>query len=167
MVWQLLPDALEICLRIRVLHLFAAGKGHPPHHRLICHILSLDTEVKGGQIGLILTGYGVAPQAVAIVLCLHDITVVLYPAAADLSAMAPAVASHGGEVLQDVISQLIHHILQFGLEFRGVQLLRASRPPGVPELRAAPSEIHADIADAAEFRIFLRTHGVEKARFLG
>ena len=111
MVRQFLPDALEVRLRVRIIHLLAAGEGDPAYHRrLLRQILPLDTEVEGRQICLIVAGNRVASQTVAVILRLYDIAIVGRPAA-HLSAMAPTILGHAGQIFQYTGSQLVHDLL--------------------------------------------------------
>ena len=80
--------------------------------------------------------------------------------------MTPAVLAHTGQVFQYTGSQLVYDLLQLGLELRAVQFLGTSGPPGVPELLSPVPKVHSDMANAAKPLVFLRRHGIEKARFI-
>ena len=69
--------------------------------------------------------------------------------------------------MQDVLPELPDHLVKLGFELRGVQFLRTSRMPGVPELPAAMPEVNAHMADSAKRLILLRRLGIEKPRLLG
>ena len=79
---------------------------------------------------------------------------------AHLTAVAPAILAHAGQVLQDAGTQFIHDLLQFRLEFRRIQFLGSPGPPGMPEFLSLVTKVHPDMADAAEPLILLWRHGV-------
>ena len=91
----------------------------------------------------------------------HDVTVVLCPAAADFPAVFIAETLHSEAAFQHTLPQRVHDLLQFLLEHRAVQLLRATRPPCMPELVSAAPEVHADIADSAKALIFFGMLGIK------
>ena len=58
-------------------------------------------------------------------------------------------------------AQRVHDLLQFLLEHRAVQFLRAAGPPCMPELVAAAPEVHANMADSAKALIFFGMRGIK------
>lgn len=76
----------------------------------------------------------------------HDVAIVLHPTASDLAAVFIAETLHSEAVFQHTLPQRVHDLLQLRFEHRAVQLLRASRPPCMPELVAAAPKVHADMA---------------------
>lgn len=85
----------------------------------------------------------------------YNVAIILRPATRYFSAVFIAKATHGGKVFQDRFPQLVHDLLEFRFEFRRIQFLTSARMPGVPELRAAFSEIHTDVTDRTHLRILL------------
>ena len=91
----------------------------------------------------------------------HDVAVVLYIAAVDFPAVVIAKTLHREATFQHTLPQRVHDLLQFLLERGAVQLLRATGPPGMPELVAAASEVHADMADGTQPLIFFWVRGIK------
>ena len=96
------------------------------------HLLSLFVETT--EVALVVALYGIAPQAVEIPSCLQREAVVLAAGAArNGSLTAIAVPPHGGEVFQDALAEIVHHLVQLIPELLGVQIFGASGPPGMVE----------------------------------
>ena len=91
----------------------------------------------------------------------HDVAVVLYIAAADFPAVFIAETLHSEAVFQNILAQRVHDLLQLRLERGAVQFLRATGPPGMPELIAAAPEIHADMAHGTQPLIFFEVLGIK------
>ena len=91
----------------------------------------------------------------------HDVAVVLHIAAIDFAAAFIAEALHGEAAFQYIFPQRVHDLLQLRFEHRTVHFLRTPRPPGVPELISAASEVHADMADGTQPLIFFGVRGIK------
>lgn len=120
------------------------------------------------RICLVVAFYRIAPQPVDVAVCLQCEAVVLAVVALSKSTAAvTAIPAHGGEIFQNTLPQIVYNSAQFILKFLGVQLLGASRPPGVVEsLFSAMSEVDADMADSPHFFILFRRLGIEKPRLI-
>ncbi len=101
---------------------------------------------------MVVAGDGIAAQAVSVSLRFHYIAEVLNPAAVDFAAMFTTIVLHGGEVLENVFTQSIYHLVQFSFELRRVQIFRTSGMPCVPKLLTVVSEVYADMAFIRELR---------------
>ena len=64
----------------------------------------------------------------------HDVAVILYIAAVDFSAVFIAKSFHREAAFQHIFTELTNDLLQLRFERGAVQLLRATGPPGMPEL---------------------------------
>ena len=91
----------------------------------------------------------------------HDVAVVLYIAAVDFAAVVIAETLHSEAVFQHTLPQRVHDLLQLQLECGAVQLLRAPRPPGMPELISAATEVHADMTDGTPPLIFFGVRSIK------
>ena len=91
----------------------------------------------------------------------HDVAVVLYIAAVDFPAVFIAETLHSEAAFQYTLPQRVHDLLQLQLECGAVQLLRAPRPPCMPELIAAAPEVHADMANGTPPLIFFGVRGIK------
>lgn len=91
----------------------------------------------------------------------HDVAVVLYIAAGDLASVFIAEALHGKAAFQDVLPHHVNDLLKLCFEHRAVQLLRAPRPPGMPELISAATEVHADMTDGTPPLIFFGVRSIK------
>ena len=91
----------------------------------------------------------------------HDVAVVLYIAAVNFSAVFIAESLHCKTIFQHALPQRVHDLLQLRLERGAVQLLRAAGPPGMPELIAAASEVHADMTNGTQPLIFFGVRGIK------
>ena len=89
----------------------------------------------------------------------YDVAVVLHIAAVDFSAVLIEESLHGKAAFQNILAERVNNFLQLCFECRAVQLLRSSRPPGMPELVAAFAEVHADMADGAQPLVLGRVLG--------
>ena len=94
-------------------------------------------------------------------LSFHDVAIVLYIAAADFPAVFIAKTLHSEAVFQHTLPQRVHDLLQLQLECGAVQLLRATRPPCMSELVAAAPEVHPDMANGTQPRIFFGVRGLK------
>jgi len=67
------------------------------------------------------------------------------------------------QILQEFTgsAQRVHDLLQFLLEHRAVQLLRAAGPPCMPELIAAAPEVHPDMSNGTQPFIFFGVWGIK------
>ena len=91
----------------------------------------------------------------------HDATVVLCPAAVDFPAVVIAETLHSEAAFQHILAELIHNLLQLRFERGAVQFLRATGPPGMPELVAAAPEVHADMTNGTQPLIFFGVRGIK------
>ena len=91
----------------------------------------------------------------------HDVAVVLYIAAVDFAAVVIAETLHSEAAFQHIFTKLTNDLLQLRFERGAVQLLRATGPPGMPELVSAAPEVHADTADSAKPLIFFGVLGIK------
>ena len=91
----------------------------------------------------------------------HDVAVVLHIASGDFAAVVIAESLHGETAFQDVLPHRVNDFLKLGLERRAVQLLRTPRPPGMPELISAATEVHADMADSTPPLIFFGVRSIK------
>ena len=91
----------------------------------------------------------------------HDVAVVLHIAAIDFAAVFIAEALHSEAVFQYIFPHRVHDLLQFRFEHKAVQLLRPPRPPGMPELISAATEVHADMADGTPPLIFFGVRSIK------
>ena len=140
----------------------AIGIGDAAHQGLVPrHVLPLHIEVKAGEVTVIISRGWVTSQAVAIMLRFHDVAVVLYIAAVDFPAVVIAKTLHREAAFQHIFSELTNDLLQLRFERGAVQLLRATGPPGMPELVAAAPEVHADMANGTQPLIFFGVRGIK------
>ena len=163
-VGQFLLDGLEILPNIGELLLLTAGEGHPAYQPALPGQLLL-AEVVAVKVALVLARPGGTAQAEAVLLCLRDESVdaVIFR---EFTPVAPAVGTHGGQVLQwAALPHGVHKFLQGLLELRGVEAVAVVGPPGVVEALPAGTKIHAEMAHGAQLRILILS-GVEKARLL-
>jgi len=67
------------------------------------------------------------------------------------------------QILQELTgtAQSAHDLLQFLLEHRAVQFLRAAGPPCMPELVAAAPEVHTDMSNGTQPLIFFGVRGIK------
>ena len=131
------------------------------------HLLGL--LIEAGKICLVVALYGIAPQTVEIPSRLQCEAVVLAAGSAlDDTLAAIAVPPHGGEVFQDALAEIVHHLVQLLPEFLGIQLLGTSGPPGVVKaFTSMVSEVDPDVSNGPQLLVSLRCLGIEKPRFLG
>ena len=159
---KFLPHALEKGFGIGKLLRVASGLGDAAHQRRVPrHVLPLHIEVKAGQITAIISRGRVTAQAVAVMLRFHDVAIVLYIATVDFSAVVIAETLHREAVFQHIFTELTNDLLQLRFERGAVQFLRATGPPGMPELVSAAPEVHADTADSAKALIFFGVLGIK------
>ena len=91
----------------------------------------------------------------------HDVAVILYIAAVDFSAVFIAKSFHREAAFQHIFTELTNDLLQLRFERGAVQLLRATGPPGMPELVSAAPEVHADMANGTQPLIFFGVRGIK------
>ena len=131
-VGQLLPDGIQVFLRIGELLTLAAGVGHTANQLVLPGQLLL-AQVVDVEVALVVSRPGSTAQAETVVLSLSNISVnsVIL---GDRSSVFPAIFTHGGQVFQGaVLSHGLHKLLQDLLEFRRVEAVSIVRPPGVVE----------------------------------
>ena len=75
--------------------------------------------------------------------------------------MVIAKTFHSEAAFQHIFAELTNDLLQLRFERGAVQFLRATRPPGMPELVSAAPEVHADTADSAKALIFFGVLGIK------
>ena len=91
----------------------------------------------------------------------HDVAVVLYIAAVDFAAVVIAETLHSEAAFQHIFTKLTNDLLQLRFELGAVQFLRATGPPGMPELVSAAPEVHADMANGTQPLIFFGVRGIK------
>ena len=156
------PHTLEKGFGIGKLLCIAIGIGHAAHKRLVPrHVLPLDGQIVSGEVTIVISRGRVAPQTVSVALRFHDVAVVLYIAAVDFAAVFIAEALHSKAAFQHIFTELTNDLLQLRLQRGAVQFLRATGPPGMPELVSAAPEVHADTANSAKTLIFFGVLGIK------
>ena len=131
-VGQLLPDGIQVFLRIGELLTLAAGVGHTAN-QLVLAGQPLLAQVVDVEVALVVSRPGSTAQAEAVVLSLSDISVnsVIL---GDRASVFPAIFTHGGQVFQwPILPHSVHKLLQDLLEFRRVEAVAIVRPPGMVE----------------------------------
>ena len=154
-IGQLLPDGVQVCLRICKNLLLAAGIGHAAYQPGLLTQLLL-AQVIAIEISLVFTWSRGAAQAVAVMLGIHHIaeTAAIFRNGA---AVSGTVGTHGCKILQEpVLTQRVHDHLKFILEFVGIEPVSVMRPPCVPELFSAMSKIHSEMTDCCQLRVLIR-----------
>ena len=166
LIRELLPNGVQVFLRIRKGLLLAAGIGHPAHQRLLLRH-SLLAEVIAVQIALIVARQRGTAEAIAVVIRFRNVAV-SSAIVLDSTAVAAAIGPHGLQILQRAAAaKFVQDLLKLLLKLRGRQMVRIVFPPCGPEFPAALPEVHPQVAHGAERLIFAFFHlGVEKARLL-